>query len=147
MYRKILLTYDGTIEGRCALREGAEVARTFGAQTHLLAVIAAMPSLASPETALPQIDFDQEEQVHRAILNEGVQILRDSGLTTEGHMAYGDPVDQISAHAAQLAVDLIVVGHRNRGRLERWWTGSVGRSLLDHTQCSVLVAVVRDGDA
>ena len=44
MYRKILLTYDGTIEGRRALHEGAEVARTFGAQTHLLAVIAAMPS-------------------------------------------------------------------------------------------------------
>ena len=39
MYRNILLCYDGTVEGREALKEGAEVALAMNAHTHLLAIL------------------------------------------------------------------------------------------------------------
>ena len=39
MYRNILLCYDGTEEGRNALKEGAEVALSMNAHTHLLAIL------------------------------------------------------------------------------------------------------------
>ncbi len=39
MYRKILLAYDGSTEGRRALREGAALARHCNAEVFLLAVV------------------------------------------------------------------------------------------------------------
>jgi len=35
-----------------------------------------------------------------------------------------------------------VVGHRQRGRLARWWSESGEETLLDLTNCSILAAVV-----
>jgi nucleotide-binding universal stress UspA family protein len=39
MYQRVLLAYDGSLEGRTALREGALLARQCGAQVFLLAVL------------------------------------------------------------------------------------------------------------
>jgi len=40
MYKRILLAYDGSVEGRTALREGALLARQCGAEVFLLSVLA-----------------------------------------------------------------------------------------------------------
>ena len=40
MYKRILLAYDGSVEGRTALREGALLARQCGAKVFLLSVLA-----------------------------------------------------------------------------------------------------------
>jgi len=40
MYHRILLAYDGSREGRTALREGALLARRYGAAVYLLSVVA-----------------------------------------------------------------------------------------------------------
>jgi hypothetical protein len=34
----------------------------------------------------------------------------------------------------------VVVGHRKRSLLERWWSGTTGAYLVDHLGCSLLVA-------
>jgi nucleotide-binding universal stress UspA family protein len=39
LYKKVLLAYDGSIEGRRALREGAKLAQFCGAEVFLLAVV------------------------------------------------------------------------------------------------------------
>ena len=39
MYKKVLLAYDGSIEGRRALREGAKLAQLCRAEVFLLAVV------------------------------------------------------------------------------------------------------------
>jgi hypothetical protein len=36
---------------------------------------------------------------------------------------------------------IVVVGHRSRGRLSRWWAGRENPSLLDRVSCSILVAI------
>jgi nucleotide-binding universal stress UspA family protein len=38
LYKKVLLAYDGSIEGRRALREGARIAQLCSAEVFLLAV-------------------------------------------------------------------------------------------------------------
>ena len=40
MYKRVLLAYDGSVEGRTALREGALLARQCGAEVFLLSVLA-----------------------------------------------------------------------------------------------------------
>src|SRR5258705_1574690 len=39
LYKKVLLAYDGSIEGRRALREGARIAQLCSAEVFLLAVV------------------------------------------------------------------------------------------------------------
>jgi nucleotide-binding universal stress UspA family protein len=51
MYKKVLLAYDGSIEGRRALREGAKLAQLCRADVFLLAVVE-LPSIMAPEVGL-----------------------------------------------------------------------------------------------
>jgi nucleotide-binding universal stress UspA family protein len=52
MYKRILLAYDGSVEGRTALREGALLARQCGAEVFLLSVLADAVTLLFAEAAL-----------------------------------------------------------------------------------------------
>ena len=139
MFRRILLCYDGTAEGRNALREGAEVALAMKADTHLLAICRSALTSSVPEgitAALVQCDEDRA----RGILREGVEWLRARGLEAHGKLVFGDPLEHIPATARAIGADLIVVGHRQRSRLARWWSDSDEETLLDASPCSILAA-------
>jgi nucleotide-binding universal stress UspA family protein len=140
MYQRILLCYDGTAEGRSALRQGADVAICMGAETHLLAVCRSHLEGAIPEGISPAL-FQCDDDRAQALLNEGVAWLQERGLAAHGHLEYGNPLEHIPRVARQIGADLIVVGHRSRGRLARWWTESGDATLLDLTSCSILAAV------
>jgi nucleotide-binding universal stress UspA family protein len=147
MYRKVLLCYDGTAEGRRALREGAELAISMHAETYLLAICRSMMSSATPEGVTPEL-VTCEEDTARALLDEGVAWLEARGLRADGELAIGDPLRHIPEAAARIGADLVVVGHRPRGRLARWWSDSPQHSLLDLLSCSLLVAMsTADGES
>jgi len=140
MYRKILLCYDGTEEGRNALRQGADIALAMQAEAHLLAICRSSLDAAVPEGVNPAL-FRCDDERAQGILEEGVRWLRDRGLAAHGQLVYGDALEHIPRVAAELGADLVVVGHRPRGRLARWWTDSGEETLLDRTRCSILAAV------
>ena len=140
MYQKILLCYDGTIEGRRALRQGAEVAIAMRAQAYLLAICRNMLSSAIPEAVTPELVTCQTDTA-QALLDEGIQWLRDRGVTSEGSLIYGDPLVRIPEIATRVQADLVVVGYRYRSKLSRWWSESEEVSLLHRLPCSLLVAV------
>jgi nucleotide-binding universal stress UspA family protein len=139
MYRRILLCYDGTAEGRKALREGAEVAIALRAETYLLAICRDMLATTVPEGVTPELMSCRDDTAN-GLLGEGVEKLRSHGLVAQGELVIGDPIVEIPAAAKRLNVDLIVVGHRTRGRLARWWSDSPQQTLLDLVSCSILVS-------
>ena len=51
MYKKVLLAYDGSVEGRRALREGAKLAQLCRSEVFLLAVVE-VSSIMTPEAGL-----------------------------------------------------------------------------------------------
>lgn len=138
MFQTILLCYNGTPEGRRALREGAEIAKRNNAKAHLLAVI--VPVFSSGEIVSEEL-IERTQSDYHAVLEEGIAKLRAEGIQVEGHMATGRPEDIIPACAREVGADLIVVGHRNQSTLARWWHGSVGGFLVDHAPCSILISV------
>ena len=76
------------------------------------------------------------------VLEEGTSQLKEKGFTVSGHLAVGEPVEEICRLATELSVDLIIVGHQQKASLAtRWWRGSVGKSLLDSAPCSVLIGL------
>lgn len=144
MYRKILLAYDGSRDGREALRHGADLARSCQAEVVLLAVFEPSQGVALAEGASPTGLTEREREDVQQSLEEGLARLRRGGLTAEARLGHGNPAEQIGLAARDVGADLIVVGHREQGRLARWWRGSVGASLIANAPCSVLVAVESD---
>jgi nucleotide-binding universal stress UspA family protein len=147
MYAKILLAYDGSLEGAIALREGAILAKQCGAAVFLLSV--------APESGGVQV----AESVHggalvghldryREVLERGLARLAGHGMKPVGRLATGDPAKAIAAFAREVGADLIVVGHQRRSLLERWWSGPTGAYISDYIDCSLLIArnAVSDAD-
>ena len=141
-YRKILLAYNGSQEGKRALFEAADLAAFLQAETHLLAVASMPPSLFLTEGFVPEELLEEEKKRTQTVLDEGIRTLRERGFTAVGHLAVGEPVEEICRLAKSLGVDLVMVGHnQNTSFAARWWKGSVGASLLDYAPCSILIAM------
>ena len=139
MYKCILLAYDGSVEGRTALREGALLARQCGADVFLLSVLVDTGTFLLPEAGLAGA-FVHLEDDFTDILNEGVARLRKLGFDPTAKLVRGQPAEEIGNVARQIGADLIVVGHRRQSAFDRWWSGPKGAYLMDYTDCSLLVA-------
>jgi membrane fusion protein (multidrug efflux system) len=139
VYKRILLAYDGSAEGRTALREGALIARRFDAQVFLLSVISETAGVRMGEGVGGEGVLQQQGD-YRAVFQEGLQRLQQFGFQTAGRLVIGEPAREIGAYAGQFGADLVVVGHRRQSAFERWWSGPHGAYLVDHVRCSVLVS-------
>jgi nucleotide-binding universal stress UspA family protein len=96
------------------------------------------------EGFLPEELLEEEKKRAQEILNEGIAQLKEKGFTVTGHLAVGEPVEEICRLASELKCDVIVVGHQQRASFAtRWWRGSVGKTLLDLAPCSLFVAQTR----
>ena len=144
MFKRILMAYDGTAEGRAALLACATIASFSHCDAHLLAV-ASMPStMFLTEGFVPEELIETEKKRMQGILDEGISALKEKGFSVSGHLAVGEPVEEMSRLARELSCDLIVVGHKQTGSwAKRWWQGSVCKSLVDYAPCSVFVTITR----
>jgi nucleotide-binding universal stress UspA family protein len=66
-------------------------------------------------------------------------LLREQGLQHEVVSSLGTPDDEIVAQAERYGADLIVVGTREPGFLQRLLTGSVSAGVARKAHCDVLV--------
>jgi nucleotide-binding universal stress UspA family protein len=142
MYKRILMAYDGSEEGRRALLEAGDLATMLKAEIHLLAVIPSYAGIMVAEGMIIEDNFDAEKARYQGILDDALAMLRAKGYTVDGRVAHGEPIDEINARAKALKADLICVGHRRATTwAQRWWRGSLGKNLIDHSPCSVLIAM------
>ena len=144
MYKKVLLAYDGSIEGRRALREGARIAQLFTADVFLLAVVEVSAGTGTLDGGFV---FPITEQIedYKKILAEGVERLKAMGFSPTARLGIGEAGREIAKVAEDIGANL-VVGHRPDGPLARWWFSSVGTYLVKNLLCSVLIAQTEIGD-
>ncbi|MDF5997384.1 universal stress protein [Pseudomonas aeruginosa] len=82
----------------------------------------------------------------RQVLDEVRALLAGCELEVRAELRAGDPVQVILGEARRLGCELIVIGHRHLGRLERLLDPSVGDRVIREAPCPVLVEV-REEDA
>lgn len=139
MYGKVLLAYDGSVEGRLALREGAKLAQLCRSEVFLLAVVNLSNGIMMAEGVAPgTVEYQRES--YEGVLAEGFRQLESMGFAPTARLEVGDPAHEIAAVAEEIGADLVVVGHRRQSRIERWWRGSVGANLFEKLECSLLIA-------
>jgi nucleotide-binding universal stress UspA family protein len=147
MYRHILLAYDGSEIGQRALLESQDIVQWSCARLTLAAVIPDdLDSMGLNFEYMPAFHFvPEKKKKHQRLLDNGVSHLTSKGFRATGSLLSGDVVSEIANHARAIRADLIVVGHRQEKSLvQRWWSSSTAKSLIEVAPCSVLMVVVRD---
>ncbi|WP_138473480.1 universal stress protein [Poseidonocella sp. HB161398] len=144
MYSTVLLAYDGSREGRLALREGAKLAQACGARVVLLAVVE-YPDVFGGDASAVYVAPDRTDEV-QDILDEGAARLVRMGVPHEARLERGQAAERITDIARQTGADLVVVGHHKQGAMARWLRGSVTTALSDSLNCSLLVARLEISD-
>ena len=136
--KKILLATDGSEDARLAARAAASLAGNAGAELHVVHAWQSVPH--------PAIDADYYEEVARRVLEEQVEFVAGVGAAViEGHLVMGAPVDVILDLAEEMGAELVVMGSRGHGTLERLLLGSVSEGVVHHATRPVLV--MRGGES
>jgi nucleotide-binding universal stress UspA family protein len=143
MYKRIVLAYDGSAPGQQALLDCHDIAQWSQSELFLVAVMPASVSPVGLEGYVYDPKADESMRAtYQSTLDNGVGRLSASGLTGHGEVLIGDPVDEIARYAGRIHADLIIVGHKHlEGWAARWWRGSISKSLIEHSPCSVLVVI------
>lgn len=146
MYKRILMAYDGSEAGRNALLEARGLAGWGGGATvHLIAVMPPPAAFIGGEGGVYDLGLEeQERKEYQAILDDGLQRLRETGQTVTGEVVVGEAVMEIAECARRISADLIVVGHKHLDSwAARWWRGSVSKALIEQAPCNVLVVITK----
>jgi nucleotide-binding universal stress UspA family protein len=143
MYKRILLAYDGSEAGQKALLDARDMGGWGNPELHLVAVMPPPAAFIGGEGGIYDPEREkEEEQRYKAILEDGLRRLSESGHAVRGQVLVGDAVDEIAHHAKEIGADLIVVGHKHLDSwAARWWRGSLSKSLIENAPCSVLVVI------
>lgn len=126
-----------------ALRLTAEIAKAMGASVTLLHVMAEPPAMYAD---LMRMEEDLDRLLEsRSELGRNLRIqkerLQRAGVAAEVRIRHGIVLEQVFEEARQGQHDLIVTGSsQSRGMLQHYIMGDLTRSILNHTNCPVLVA-------
>jgi nucleotide-binding universal stress UspA family protein len=147
----ILVPVDFSSCSRAALLRAAFVARSFGAELHVIHVWDT-PRRQVPDLAIlgpgglrrTMEDWIQEEA--RKEMERLLQELDGHGpLVVQTLIVQGEPTEQILEYARGHNVDLIVMGTHGRGGLAHLFLGSVTEKVIRRASCPVL-AIPRSND-
>lgn len=137
---KILLATDGSENGLAAARFLASLGHLEDAEITLLTVSYLPENLHSRTVASWYSEWQTAENSRIDLHHKEVEAILDPvrGKVTRCTKA-GNPTHIILTLASELDSDLIVLGARGHGRLERLLIGSVSDAVATHAPCSVVV--------
>ena len=138
--RKILVATDGSRSSTEAVAFGIELAaeqKTELIFVHVVPLLDVVPAtgFGSLGGALPH----DVTEYDRTLLDEAVAAAAEHEIVATTALLRGDPVGEIVSFAETHGVDLIVVGSRGHGALERALLGSVSRGVLADAKRPVLI--------
>ncbi len=144
MYKKILVTLDGSALAECVLPHVAILARATGAEVTLVTVLTPETCLAAAGPTLEQIPEAVAER-KEALKGEAQLYLERianvflKGIVTHSALREGDVARQILACAEEEGFDLIAMATHGRSGIDRFIMGSVAERVLRGTFKPVLL--------
>ena len=139
--RTIVVGVDGSDQARHAAALAASLARTSGAKLYLMTVVRPPEGwwgiVGSPPTptALSKTLTDAQREILDAVAS---QIDLD-GVDYETIEDIGDPARVLAEYCETVSADMLVVGKRGAGFIERLVLGSVANRLAHDAPCPVLL--------
>lgn len=144
--KTIVVGYDGTQPAEHALARAVELAQAFGSRIVVADVVPTQP--LEPQGAFgltpyyvrsAELGVRADEELWRRHREQVGSFLAGTGVAHEFAGVVGEPAIEIVDVADERHADLIVVGTREPGVLERLFGGSVSQGVARHAHCDVLV--------
>jgi nucleotide-binding universal stress UspA family protein len=140
--RTVVVGYDGSSDARRALDAAMDHVDDAGivhvvtafdppVRAELNRVLAALPEEFRNSASL--------EETPRGYLRDAELRLERAGVRHEGHFVDGHPAAAILDVADDVDADLIVVGTRGLGRIDRFLRGSVSARVANHARTSLMM--------
>lgn len=147
MYKRILVPLDGSGRAERALPIAARIARSGGGSLHLLRVLDTMPASVPSAPAKPLLvqTIDQASYAFAESYLAGVASSDQlAGIAVQTEVMTGLVSASITAHARDIAADLIVICSHGSTGVKSWWLlGSVAEKVAPFSE--VPVFVLREG--
>ena len=136
-YRKILVAYDGSSSAQNALSLASQLAREDKSWIKVLAVV---PPYQGDLELIGVSDIKEAiTGPGQELLTEARQLADREGVHILTNLEQGEPYEQIVHVAEEENCDLIIMGRRGKGKMERALIGSVTARVIGHTGKDVLV--------
>jgi nucleotide-binding universal stress UspA family protein len=141
MFKHILLPTDGSDAAMRAVTKGVELAKQLGAQVTVMTALEHFPTGVMGSGYRPEKGQEEEPGLQVALdrLALAEDVARKAGVPHQRLLLRDKPVHAAIVEAAQSSgADLIVMGTRGMGLLERLFIGSQTQRVLTHTHIPVL---------
>jgi nucleotide-binding universal stress UspA family protein len=141
MFKHILLPTDGSDTAMRAVSRGVELAAQLGAQVTVMTSLEHFPAGIMGSGYRPQEDQEEEPGLQIALdrLALAEEVAKKAGIRHQRLLVRDKPVYVAIVEAAQTSgADLIVMGTRGLGLMERLFIGSQTQRVLAHTHIPVL---------
>ncbi len=134
--KTIVIGFDDTEPARRALERAADLAEAFSAK---LVVTSVAPLLIGITRTAGPIDPTDTPEEHREQLRDARELLEARNIKADYVPGVGDPADTIAELADDRDADLIVVGTRDPGILDRLLGQSVSERVAHHAHRDILI--------
>lgn len=136
--RTILCPVDFSDASRKAVRYAHEFAVSMGAAMFLLNVVEPRPMAVDLSLNYIPLEEDLEKAAEADLDTLKNELLRE-GLKVESSVEIGNPSDVILEKAAELDVNLVIMGSHGKKGLSRLIMGSVAETVVRKADCPVLI--------
>ena len=135
--KQILVAYDDTEPSRRALDRAATLAEAFGSRV-LVTSIAPL-HYSTPRLTLTVKERGEGLAAREEDIEQAKAILEERGIAAEGLAAMGHAAPTIAKLAEEHGVDLVVLGTRELGAIQRLLGQSVSEGVTRRVRCDVLI--------
>lgn len=148
MLRTILLPVDGSTFSEHALPVAVDAARRSGARLHIVHVHESPVPRLSPDglsvhdERLEAVMRDQEQEYLTSLAH---RCMEKAGLSPCVDLLEGPVSAAVSAYAAEIEADLVIMTTHGRGGISRAWVGSVADALVRRAAVPILLVRPREG--
>jgi universal stress protein A len=143
---KILVPVDFSGHSQNALETAIGLAKSFGAELHLLHCYQIHPTSIAPYGIVVPETFEHDVRMAALRrLSEWREKATAQGVRVQEHITAHFPVEEIVAMADRLGVDLIVMGTRGLTGVKHVLLGSVAERVIRLASCPVMTVKQSEG--
>ena len=142
MYKRILISTDGSDISQKAAQSAVALARSMGAELYAISVKEPFPysAISEMQPTPPQEFFDAQERIAGERVKSVAGLAGAAGVTCHSHTVEAlHPWEAILDHAKTQGCDLVVMASHGRRGLSALLLGSETQKVLTHSAIPVLV--------
>jgi nucleotide-binding universal stress UspA family protein len=137
----VIVGVDGSDQSLRAAQVAAAIARSVGGRLHVVTVVRPPEGWWGVVGSPPPAEALSASMAHaqRSVLDRTLDRLTTEGIEVTSAEEIGDPASSLTSLADDMGADLLVVGRRGAGIVERLILGSVADRVAHDAPCPVLI--------